>query len=332
MADEPRIYEMFWDCGYCGTTALLGKTNRYCPQCGAPQNPDRRYFPEPGREVAANSAYDGIDHTCSACQTPNGAKANNCRHCGGPLAGSEGVRRQADRVDGNPVSASGASSKTAPPAKPSRKGCLALSGVALALLVTTCLVSRLWSRPSTVVVRGHSWSRTIEVESFGPVRESAWCDALPAGAHEVSRHREQRGTQRIPDGQACKARDVDRGDGTFERRQECTTRYRDEPSYSDKCEFKVDRWKLTRMARAEGQALAPEPQWPTLQLARTGACLGCEREGARREEYLLKVEAKAGGFDTCSLGQAAWSRHALGEVYPVKVRVLGGGVDCDTLR
>jgi hypothetical protein len=27
-------YEMFWDCGFCGTTRLLGKTHRHCPGCG----------------------------------------------------------------------------------------------------------------------------------------------------------------------------------------------------------------------------------------------------------------------------------------------------------
>lgn len=29
------VYEMFWDCAFCGTTALLGVTNRHCPSCGA---------------------------------------------------------------------------------------------------------------------------------------------------------------------------------------------------------------------------------------------------------------------------------------------------------
>ena len=51
------IFEMLWDCGFCGTGQLLGKTNRYCPSCGAPQDETKRYFPPPGKEVAANTAY-----------------------------------------------------------------------------------------------------------------------------------------------------------------------------------------------------------------------------------------------------------------------------------
>ena len=44
MADE-KSYEMFWDCEYCGSSKLLGITHRHCPNCGAPQDPEKRYFP-----------------------------------------------------------------------------------------------------------------------------------------------------------------------------------------------------------------------------------------------------------------------------------------------
>src|SRR5262249_25412891 len=58
------VFEMFWDCEFCDTKALLGKTNRHCPSCGAPQDAKRRYFPPEGQEVAANTTYDGADLTC----------------------------------------------------------------------------------------------------------------------------------------------------------------------------------------------------------------------------------------------------------------------------
>src|SRR5690606_40463181 len=44
-AMSEKTYEMFWDCEYCGAAKLLGLTQRYCPNCGAPQNPEKRYFP-----------------------------------------------------------------------------------------------------------------------------------------------------------------------------------------------------------------------------------------------------------------------------------------------
>ena len=40
-----KTYEMMWDCGFCGSSKLLGKTHRYCPGCGAAQDPSTRYFP-----------------------------------------------------------------------------------------------------------------------------------------------------------------------------------------------------------------------------------------------------------------------------------------------
>ena len=294
MADAPRIFEMLWNCEFCGTQALLGKTNRFCPQCGAPQNADKRYFPPPGKEVAANTEYDGVDRTCPACQTPCGAKANNCRHCGSPLDGSAEVKRQADRGEAvQPVAAA------APAPKKSKKWWF-IGGGALTAVLSMCLGTALMTKDSTVKVTGHLWTRSIDVETFGPVKKSAWCDATPSGAYDVSRHREKRSTNKIADGEDCKTRDVDRGDGTFERKETCTTRYREEPVYDDKCEFKLDEWKVARTERAEGPAVSPEPQWPAVRLGRAGTCVGCEREGKRWESYTVKLETKDGKPDACN--------------------------------
>jgi hypothetical protein len=321
-----QVFEMFWDCEFCGTTALLGKTNRYCPNCGAPQNADKRYFPPPGKEVRANTTYDGADKECPACKTPNGAKANNCRHCGSPMDGSKEVKR---KVEGAPLPGSKAPPPP-PPAKKSRKWWF-IGGGALATITSMCLVTMFWTKSSTVTVAGHAWSRTIDVEAFGPVKESAWCDAMPSDARSISRSREKRGTEKVADGETCTTKNVDRGDGTFEKQEQCTTKYREEPVYDDKCHYTVDRWKVARTEKAQGEALSPEPQWPSVRLARTGNCLGCEREGARKETYAVKLSKKEGGDDSCELPQARWAGFAPGSSHPVQVRVLGGGVDCSTL-
>ena len=47
-----KHYEMLWDCAYCATPKLLGKSHRHCPKCGAPQDPERRYFPADSEKVA----------------------------------------------------------------------------------------------------------------------------------------------------------------------------------------------------------------------------------------------------------------------------------------
>ena len=249
-----QVFEMFWDCEFCGTQALLGKTNRFCPQCGAPQNPEKRYFPPAGKEVAANLEYEGVDTACPACATPNGAKANNCRHCGSPLDGSAAVKQQADRVPGQPIAAQ-AVVATAPATKKKSRWWLYIALAVGGLLATCCAVGALWKKDVTAVVRGHRWERSIDVEAIRAMSESAWCDSLPSGARGISRHREQRSTRQIADCQTCTSRDVDRGDGTFVRKQDCTTKYREEPIYDEKCDFTVDRWTTVRTARAAASDL-----------------------------------------------------------------------------
>src|SRR5690606_3720915 len=87
------FYEMLWDCEYCEAKGLLGKSQRYCAQCGGKQNPDKRYFPKEGEEVRVDGhKYEGSDRTCPACSAPQSAAAHNCTHCGAPLDEAAEVR------------------------------------------------------------------------------------------------------------------------------------------------------------------------------------------------------------------------------------------------
>ncbi len=321
------VYEMFWDCAFCGTKALLGKSNRFCPKCGAPQDPTRRYFPPEGQEVKANTEYEGADKACPACQVPNGAKANNCKHCGSPMDGSREVARVADQVKGALTPA--AAGKPQGPLKKQKWPWIA--GAVVALMCTFCGVAALWKKDVNIEVAGHRWAREIDVESLKPKADSSWCDSRPADAYDISKRREQRSTKQIPDGEECSTRNVDRGDGTFERRRECRTKYRDEPVYDDKCYYTVDRWQLVRTAKSGGKGVAPEPAWPAVNLTRTGTCIGCEREGPRRETYTLDLAGEDGKTYDCSVPMARWHGVKDGTKKPVKVGVITGIADCDTL-
>lgn len=320
------VYEMFWDCAFCGAKALLGKSNRFCPQCGAPQDATRRYFPPEGQEVKANATYDGADRECPACKTPNGAKANNCKHCGSPLDGSQRVATQADRVKGAQVPVAG---QVKAPAKKSRLPWI-LGGVGL-VLFTFCTVAALWKKDVAVEVAKHTWTREIDIEMYRPRSESAWCDSKPGDAYDVSRSREQRSTRQIPDGEECSTRDVDRGDGTFERKRECRPRYRSEPVYDYKCYYKVDRWGVERTAKSEGAGLDPEPYWPEFTLARTGTCIGCERESSHRENYVLHLKGPDDTYTCDGLAYPRWKSIQDGLKKTIKVGVITKAADCDML-
>jgi rubrerythrin/ribosomal protein L40E len=322
------VFEMLWDCEHCDTRDLLGKTNRYCPSCGAPQDPKRRRFPEPGEEVAANTEYDGADAVCPACSTANGAKAKHCRHCGSPMDGSAKVARLADQVNGR-SEAEAPPPAVAAPAKKARWPWVV--GAAALMLCGVCGVATLWTKPSKATVSGHAWRRVIDVERFGPESASDWCDSLPAGAYDVSRSRKQRSTNKVPDGETCQTRNVDRGDGTFERKQECTPKYREEPVFDDHCRYTVDRWKKARELEASGGLREP-PAWPAVSGLRGGSAVGSERAGSRRETYTVSLKGPKGESWTCDFDEGRWRGLTEGTTLDVKVRVMGGGLDCGSVR
>ena len=103
-----KVYEMQWDCKFCGTKKLLGKTHRFCPNCGAQQDPTWRYFPSDSEKVAVQDhVYVGADIICKACQSLNSGKAEFCGNCGAPLsdaarAAAGSTRTKADGQDITP--------------------------------------------------------------------------------------------------------------------------------------------------------------------------------------------------------------------------------------
>jgi predicted RNA-binding Zn-ribbon protein involved in translation (DUF1610 family) len=316
------VYEMLWDCAYCGTRKLLGKTHRFCPKCGAPQDPTRRYFPAEDEKVAVEDhVFVGADRLCPACGSAMSARAAHCTQCGSPLEGATAVG-----LVGEPTLAPPPPRPASPPNWRRRFVVLGVLAAVVGLIVL--LTSK---KQAEARVAGHTWERTIAVESFAPRSESAWCDSLPADAYRVSRSREVRSHRQIPDGEECSTRRVDNGDGTFREVLDCKTRYRSEPVYDDRCHFTVNRWSVARKVKAVGAGLAAAPHWPELTL-RAGTCLGCEREGERGEVYRVQLQTTAGKALDCAVSEARWREMAEGSRWTVKVGLVTGSPACDSLR
>jgi hypothetical protein len=150
------------------------------------------------------------------------------------------------------------------------------------------------TKETTATVAERSWAREIQIEQMARVSETAWCDSVPGDAYGVSRSREQRSTRQVPDGQTCHDERIDKGDGTFVKRRECTPRYRAEPVYDDRCRYQVNRWRSVRTLKADTQN-ALMPVWPMVSnlnanfLGGGMGALGSEREGTRRENYVLTL-------------------------------------------
>jgi hypothetical protein len=325
-----RVYEMLWNCPYCGTEKLLGLTHRHCPECGAPQDPDLRYFPEEADKVAVEDhVYCGADVECPACRAPMSARATFCANCGSPLKEGVEVKRQVDPL----------ASPAIPPKagkKRSRTGLiLGIVFGSLALVTALVLVLVFWTQTTSLTVTGHTWTREIKIEEFKTVNQSEWCDMMPSDARRVTRSQEVRSHRQIPDGQDCRTERVDRGDGTYSERQVCTTRYRQEPVYDDRCHFEVDRWTYSRSATTQGASLAQPPVWPEPELKRRGKradALGNERMGQRIERNLVHLVDAEGQAHQCDFSQQQWASIADGSQWSGEVGVLTGMLDCATLE
>lgn len=318
------VYEMWWDCAFCDTKGLLGKSNRFCPNCGAQQDAASRYFPPEGKETAANHEYDGVDKACPACNTPNGAKAHNCRSCGSPLDGAAQVARVADQSSAKPKQGAPA----AKPKKSTNKIIAIVAGVIGALLLLCCGLS-MWTKEEQLTVTSHRWERSIDIERLSAESDSAWCDSMPSGAYNISRHREQRGSHKVEDGETCSTRNVDRGDGTFERREECHTKYRDVADYDDRCSFTIERWSVKRTEKLGDTGTSPA--WPTVTGLRAGNSLGSEREGSHHEKYELLLKGADGKSYDCTLPEAKWAAVRDGLSKKIPVGVITGSPECDKL-
>jgi hypothetical protein len=325
-----QYFEMLWDCGQCAARGLLANAQRHCPMCGAAQDPKHRYFPEPGQEQEATGhQFVGADWACAFCESPNAAAAAFCVNCGGPKDGTKAVDLVPELAV--PVAAI-ATPVPQPPAKPSGLPWLKMLAGFLALACAALAFQFFSKHDASAQIAEKTWSREIDVERFTAVAASDWCDALPANAYQVSRSREQRSTRKVEAGQECHDVRTDKGDGTFTKRQECSTRYRDEPVYDTKCSYHINRWQVLRSTRADGHANLT-PTWPAPIFGNSLVApdnLGAERLGARRETYVLQLQSAKGEHWTCPVTPDLWAVLAENQKVTLKVRGIGGA-DCSSL-
>lgn len=335
---EPVAYQMLWCCPSCQTRDLLALTQRFCPACGAAQDPEQRYFPPEGQEVKAQGhRYVGADWPCGYCEAANSAAASFCTHCGAPREGQAEVRRVSDTASPQPDHEAKRPASTvpaqAPPSPPPARrhwGRWLLAGMAALLLGWLAL--HLFEREVSATVVGQSWSRSVVVEQYQALSTSDWCEDLPADAYRVSRYQAQRGSREVEDGQSCHTVREDRGDGSFIKREECQTRWRSEPVYAARCDYRVNRWQPLRTETQRGTLPQHVPQWPAPTLspgwaAGSMAQLGQQRQGPTQERYELQLRGTQGQDWRCSLPQADWA--GLGPGASVRVKLRGtGGVSC----
>lgn len=326
-AMEEKAYEMLWDCEFCGNKKLLGKTHRFCPGCGAPQNPKKRYFPsDEDKVLAKDHEYFGADKVCPHCKAAVSARMKFCSQCGGGMDGAASVRRVGEpEAKPAPAAASGGGGKSGFGKVVAVLAVVVIAGIGLSMALRSC------KKAVVLSVAGHSWVRQVPVERYESVRRSDWCGEMRSGAYNIERRSEAKEDRQVEDGQTCKTVKTDQGDGTFVEKEECETRYRTEKVYADKCRYSVDDWHAVRTEKKSGQSLGEAPSWPPVRLAREGDCRGCEREGARAETYTVRFSAEGKDYSCDFKDEGKWRSFAPGSRWAGDVK-LGGSLACEGLK
>ncbi len=317
-AESQGFFEMLWDCDHCDARGLLGKSQRYCANCGAPQNPDKRYFPQEGEQRRIDGhKYEGADRTCPACSAPQSASAKNCTHCGSVLDGASEVRGVAD-----PVVQVGRAARGLPHRRRRWPFVLAVLAMFGGGIWWRCLRTQ----EAQVVVASHTWQRSIAIEEFSERQEEAWRNEVPAGVSFPVCHDRQRGTRQVDDGEDCKLERHDKKDGTFEQVKRCKPKTRSEPVTDSWCSFTARRWRSIDEVKASGSGLSPA--WPAnLPPSDAPMVLGARRQGKRTETLTLGLA----GHGTCDVSDAVWRKYSDGQKLRVAIRASSGDVVCSSL-
>lgn len=344
---EP-VYQMLWDCRFCGTQKLLGVDQRFCPNCGGQQDPKWRYFPsEEDKKLVTdpNYKYAGADKICPFCQTPNSAAANYCKQCGGDLSDAKEAELQGIVQTGSAEHTGKARdlvkeqfmAQQALTVKPPKLSKSAIIGIAaVAVLVIAAIVGFLALSRSTYAasleVRDATWERIIHVERLTAVPGSDWRDAIPFGARVGNCYTADRPYTRSETYQ-CGTDKVDRGDGSFIERPRMCTRQITEYRPDTKCDYVVDRWiRADDLRTSGGPSVALS--WANFTPTGVGG-LGSTREAGREE--ILKVlftglDGKAGqNYDYRAKSEAEWRTFQVGQRYEVLFNRLEQ-IQWDTLK
>ena len=327
-----KTYEMMWDCDFCGSKKLLGKTHRHCPACGAAQDPARRYFPEEDEKVAVEDhEYIGVDKICPSCDAPNSAKAACCTNCGSPLDGSKKVDLKQDPAAplSEPSSETESKSLKDQKTQPKKSGppFLLIGGIIFALIIAFFMF---YSTEKEATVIGHSWERSIELERYQLVTKEAWKKDIPRDGHEKSCRDKEKSKEKIEDGQECKTVKKDNGDGTYKENEECKAKYKEVPVYEQWCKYEINDWKQFDTAKETGKNI-DGAKWPMTNIRNCNGtlALNCEREGSKKEIYTVHIKDSENKTHSCDVEFDKWKATKAGTTTKLKFGI-GGGVKCSS--
>jgi hypothetical protein len=330
---DPTAYQMMWDCKFCGTQKLLGITDKFCPNCGANQDPLWRYFPSDADKKAVsdpNYKYAGVDKICTFCQTPNSANGNFCKQCGGDLAEAASAKvrgkvlagSEADKGVVDDHALEKFKKEQAAIAPQGNKGGIPIWLIGLAVLFIGGIIGFISLSNSTykakLEVTEMAWQRVITVEQLQTLAKSDWREDVPGDAYDRTCNTRDRTFTRSEEYQ-CGTEKIDRGDGSFVEQPKYCSRQVEYTKPDSFCAYKVDRWIYVRDIETKGGPNDPV-QWGVFTPTRT------TREGGRLESYKVGFKGLAESankkFTYETSKESAWRRFSVGRSYEVDINRL----------
>ncbi len=368
-------YEGKWRCARC-STANLGR-NLNCQTCGVKRGDDVEFYLEDDAAVVADAnllsqANAGADWICRYCGGNNRANQTQCSSCGSVRSSLDRRLVEETRDDGD--WSSEARKKNPPNIQPARFqptaprksffgsrlfkfGLLGAGGLlsAFAVLFVVLVYLSTLTGAVEVEVAGLEWTRSIVVEEYKTVNETAWEGEVPSGARIKSQTRAVHHTDKIADGtrsvpetyteqvsdgsERYVCGKINKKNGYFEdkyctrtkyktvtkTRSRSETVYRDVPVYKTRYTYDVDKWIAAGEKTTSGTDF--NPQWATIQTDRT------RREAKRTETYNLLVKELGGDNKPHKIKLTAetWSRFKNGMRLHGKKNFFGTLVSIDEL-
>lgn len=360
----PAIREGRWDCKYCGTEGIRGRSLS-CPACGHVRDKDVKfYLPTEAEEVLdarlLERARAGVDWLCAFCGSSNTATTENCRQCG--ASHEESNQKQMERtytMDQVPRSAQAAPvpvvapAPTPAPAPAAKRGCSCSAIIASLAVLLLCVVGLgVWlalPRTSEMTVLGHSWERTVDVEEYKTVVDEGW--DVPSGGRTLSQREEVYGYDQVQVGTETRTREVseqvqvgtetytcgqrDLGNGFFED-IECDrpiyeTQYRtetyEEPIYESVPIIRTYyTYEIDRWEVVDTRRASGTDHRAQWPQVRLS---GGQREGQRTERYVVRLANRQGEQFPLEVRLPQWERLAEGQRVPVQVDVFGTPLGLD---
>jgi ribosomal protein L40E len=313
--------EGYWICPKCNAKCKGSEQN--CSSCGAVRGEDVEFFcddeaPAIDDKEELEKAKAGPDWICQFCGNTSPSTSKRCTGCGSLR--SDGTKRKEKDVplQGKKPTTSRKTNQAPTSGQKFPTGAKIGCGI-FALILMILMALSCQEKTAEIEILETSWQRTIEVEQFKRLQETAWRNEVPSAGKAISSRREIRSYNKIPDGyenvtetytekvkvgeKRVKAGKKDLGNGRFkikykmvpqyENQKKTRTvrkqKYRKEPVYDEKVTYEINRWKAQETKTASGKN--DEPSWPPSEESNNKpAQVGDFRNGKKTEKYEVKAK------------------------------------------